>query len=238
MAPLEITASRADPALLDLPWETPLEQWPDEILAALPRGISRHVVRFVRVSGRVLALKEINHHLAQREYDTLKVLGRIGIPSVEPFAVVSGRTGPSGEALDAVLITRHLQFSLPYRAVFSQVSRQNTAQRLLDALAVLLVRLHLEGFYWGDVSLSNTLFRRDAGAFAAYLVDAETGEERYASFLGAPIIHHRRVMGVLVIQQKERRQFDEGEEAFLVTMSAQLAGVIAHAEATGSRAIT
>ena len=52
MAPLEITASRADPALLDLPWETPLEQWPDEILAALPRGISRHVVRFVRVSGR------------------------------------------------------------------------------------------------------------------------------------------------------------------------------------------
>src|SRR6218665_1130169 len=62
----------------------------------------------------------------------------------------------------------------------------------------------------------------------------ETGEERYASFLGAPIIHHRRVMGVLVVQQKERRQFDEGEEAFLVTMSAQLAGVIAHAEATGS----
>ena len=67
-----------------------------------------------------------------------------------------------------------------------------------------------------------------------YRYFAETGEERYASFLGAPIIHHRRVLGVLVIQQKERRQFDEGEEAFLVTMSAQLAGVIAHAEATGS----
>ncbi|HBZ95979.1 MAG TPA: phosphoenolpyruvate-protein phosphotransferase PtsP, partial [Pseudomonas sp.] len=58
--------------------------------------------------------------------------------------------------------------------------------------------------------------------------------EDYASFLGAPILHHRRVMGVLVVQQKERRQFDEGEEAFLVTMRAQLAGVIAHAEATGS----
>ncbi|MFC5694982.1 phosphoenolpyruvate--protein phosphotransferase [Pseudomonas sp. GCM10022186] len=67
-----------------------------------------------------------------------------------------------------------------------------------------------------------------------YRYFAETGEERFASFLGAPIIHHRRVMGVLVVQQKERRQFDEGEEAFLVTMSAQLAGVIAHAEATGS----
>ena len=175
MAPLEITASRADPALLDLPWEQPLEQWPEEILAALPRGISRHVVRFVRVSGRVLALKEITRDLAQREYEMLRVLGRLGIPCVEPFAVISGRTTRQGEPLDAVLITRHLHFSLPYRAVFSQVSRPDTAHRLLDALAVLLVHLHLEGFYWGDVSLSNTLFRRDAGAFAAYLVDVETG---------------------------------------------------------------
>ena len=75
----------------------------------------------------------------------------------------------------------------------------------------------------------------NAAAHPRYRYFAETGEERYASFLGAPIIHHRRVMGVLVVQQKERRQFDEGEEAFLVTMSAQLAGVIAHAEATGSR---
>ena len=74
----------------------------------------------------------------------------------------------------------------------------------------------------------------NASEHPRYRYFAETGEERYASFLGSPIIHHRRVMGVLVVQQKERRQFDEGEEAFLVTMSAQLAGVIAHAEATGS----
>lgn len=175
MAPLEITASRADPALLDLPWDVPLEQWPEQLLAALPRGISRHVVRFARVSGRVLALKEIDHQLAKREYDMLRLLGRLGIPAVTPFAVISGRTTAQGEPLDAVLITRHLSFSLPYRAVFAQVSRADTAYRLLDALAVLLVRLHLEGFYWGDVSLSNTLFRRDAGAFAAYIVDVETG---------------------------------------------------------------
>lgn len=175
MAPLEITASRPDPALLDLPWSTPLAQWPEELLAALPRGISRHVVRFVRVGGQVLALKEINHHLAVREYDMLRLLGRIGIPAVEPYGVVSGRSSADGEPLDSMLITRHLQFSLPYRAVFSQISQEDTARRLLDALAVLLVRLHLEGFFWGDVSLSNTLFRRDAGAFAAYLVDVETG---------------------------------------------------------------
>ena len=48
--------------------------------------------------------------------------------------------------------------------------------KLVDALVVLLIKLHLSGFFWGDCSLSNTLFRRSAGEFAAYLVDAETGE--------------------------------------------------------------
>ena len=173
---LEITAARPDPALLDLPWDQPLETWPGEVLAALPRGISRHVVRFVKLSGRVIAVKEIKADLAAREYQLLRMLGRLDLPCVEPLGVVSGRTDAGGAALDACLVTRHLQFSLPYRALFSQTLRPDTAARLIDALAVLLVRLHLTGFWWGDVSLSNTLFRRDAGAFAAYLVDAETGE--------------------------------------------------------------
>jgi hypothetical protein len=173
---LQITTARPDPALLDLPWRLPLEEWPDEYLAALPRGISRHVVRFVRLSGRVLAVKEIKDEIARREYDMLRNLRRLDLPAVEPFGVVSGRIGADGEPLDACLITRHLRFSLPYRALFSQGLRKGTETRVLDALAVLLVRLHLAGFWWGDVSLSNTLFRRDAGAFAAYLVDAETGE--------------------------------------------------------------
>ncbi len=175
---LELTAARPDPALLDLPWRVPLEEWPEEILAALPRGISRHVVRFVRLSGRVLAVKEIKEDLARREFDMLRNLGRLHMPAVEPFAVVSGRLDAEGHPLDSCLVTRHLQFSLPYRALYSQNLRKGTATRLIDALAVLLVRLHLAGFWWGDVSLSNTLFRRDAGSFAAYLVDAETGELR------------------------------------------------------------
>jgi hypothetical protein len=162
--------------MLDLPWELPLETWPDEHLAALPRGISRHVVRFVKLSGRVLAVKEIKADIAVREYQLLRMLNRLDLPVVEPFGVVSGRTAADGTPLDACLITRHLQFSLPYRALFSQSLRPDTTTRLVDALAVLLVRVHLVGFWWGDVSLSNTLFRRDAGAFAAYLVDAETGE--------------------------------------------------------------
>ncbi|MDN5789820.1 MAG: DUF4032 domain-containing protein [Micrococcales bacterium] len=173
---LEITTARPDPALLDLPWSTPLEDWPENVLAALPRGISRHVVRFVRWRSLVLAVKEIKADIADREYEMLRSLRRLEVPSVEPFGVVRGRSAGEDGPLDAALITQHLQFSLPYRALFSQALRPDTAVRLMDALALLLVRLHIEGFWWGDVSLSNTLFRRDAGAFAAYLVDAETGE--------------------------------------------------------------
>lgn len=173
---LEITTARPDPALLDLPWSLPLEEWPEDHLAALPRGISRHVVRFVKLSGRVLAVKEIKEDIARREYAMLRNLRRLDQPSVEPFGIVSGRVAADGTPLDACLLTRHLKFSLPYRALFSQGLRPGTETRLIDALAVLLVRLHLTGFWWGDVSLSNTLFRRDAGSFAAWLVDAETGE--------------------------------------------------------------
>jgi len=175
-ASLQITATAPDPAILDLPWHIPLEDWPAENLAALPRGISRHVVRFVKLSGRVIAVKEIGESVAYREYELLRALSRIGVPSVEPVGVITGRQDSNGERLEAVLVTEHLQFSLPYRALFSQSLQPDTTSRLIDALTVLLVRLHLAGFYWGDVSLSNTLFRRDAGAFAAYLVDAETGD--------------------------------------------------------------
>jgi tRNA A-37 threonylcarbamoyl transferase component Bud32 len=173
---LQLLAAPSDPALLDLPWGVRLEEWPEDQLVVLPRGISRHVVRFVRLGGNVYAVKEVGEQIALREYGLLRQLERRDLPAVEAVGVVSGRVTDSGEELDAALVTRHLQFSLPYRALFSSTLRPDTATRLLDALAALLVRMHTAGFYWGDCSLSNTLFRRDAGAFAAYLVDAETGE--------------------------------------------------------------
>jgi len=173
---LNITSATVDPALLDLPWNLPLDTWPEDVIAALPKGISRHLVRFVHLSGYVVAIKETSGELAKREYDLLRTLQRIDIPCVDPVAVITNRSSNEGAALESVLVTRHLKFSLPYRALFSQALRPDTATRLVDALAVLLVRLHIVGFFWGDVSLSNTLFRRDAGAFAAYLVDAETGQ--------------------------------------------------------------
>ncbi|MEV6859944.1 DUF4032 domain-containing protein [Streptosporangium subroseum] len=174
--PLQLTGAPSDPDLIRLPWDVPLEEWPAHHLVSLPRGISRHVVRFARLSGKVYAIKEISEYYAKREYRLLWDLSRMDTPSVEPVAVVTGRTDANGEPLDSALITQHLQFSLPYRAVMSGTLRPETLNRLMDALAVLLVRLHLSGFYWGDCSLSNILFRRDAGSFAAYLVDAETGE--------------------------------------------------------------
>jgi hypothetical protein len=173
---LDITAATVDPALLDLPWHLPLESWPEENIASLPKGLSRHTVRFAHLSGHVIAIKETLPDLAKREYEMLKELQKLDVPCVEPFANIKNRRDNDGNELPAVLITRHLKFSLPYRAMWSQGLRVETATRLVDALAVLLVRLHLAGFFWGDVSLSNTLFRRDAGAFAAYLVDAETGQ--------------------------------------------------------------
>jgi hypothetical protein len=176
MADLNITAATAEPALLDLPWHLPLADWPKENIAALPKGLSRHTVRFAHLGNHVIAIKETLFDLAKREYDMLKRLEKLDVPCVEPFAIITNRTDLEGEELPAVLITRHLKFSLPYRAMWSQGLRQQTASRLVDALALLLVRLHLAGFFWGDVSLSNTLFRRDAGRFAAYLVDAETGQ--------------------------------------------------------------
>ncbi|MFI8593876.1 DUF4032 domain-containing protein [Microbacterium sp. NPDC078428] len=173
---LSITASAVDPGLLTLPWSTPLAEWPSSTIVSLPKGISRHLVRFANLSGRVVAVKETTAEMARREYEMLGNLHRLDVPCVDRVAVIAGRTDAEGNPLPAALVTAHLKFSLPYRALFTQVLRPDTATRLVDALAVLLVRLHNVGFFWGDVSLSNTLFRRDAGAFAAYLVDAETGE--------------------------------------------------------------
>ena len=136
------------------------------------RGISRHVVRFVDYDGRLYALKELPRRYAEREYSLLRRLEADSMPVVEAIGVVRGR----GEDLDAVLITRHLEFAIPYRALFADGGPPDLRSTLLCALAELLVRLHLAGFFWGDCSLSNTLFRRDAGGLSAYLVDAETGE--------------------------------------------------------------
>jgi hypothetical protein len=173
---LHVVAARTDPALLRLPWSRRLEEWEDWYVVPLPLGLSRHVVRIVQVNGQFLAAKETTEATALREYHLLRDLERLDQPAVVPRGVVTGRVDGAGEPLPAVLLTEHLHYSLPYRVVFRNGLRPGEAPLLVDALAVLLVRLHLVGFYWGDVSLSNVLFRRNAGRFTAFLVDAETGK--------------------------------------------------------------
>jgi tRNA A-37 threonylcarbamoyl transferase component Bud32 len=169
----QLVARTGQPDFLDLPWDVPLEEWESERLVEVVRGLGRHVVRFVDYDGRLYALKQLPQRLANREYRLLRELEERSIPVVEAVGVVAA----SGlEEDEAVLITQHLEFSLPYRTLFTGRSVPDLRNRLLDALADLLVRLHLAGFFWGDCSLSNALFRRDAGALSAYLVDAETGE--------------------------------------------------------------
>jgi hypothetical protein len=175
---LHIVASRPDPELVRLPWSTPLEDWSEDYVVPLPRGLSRHIVRIVRLGARTYAIKETQEDIAFREYRLLRDLQRLSLPAVVPQGVVTGRVDAAGEELPSALLTQHLAFSLPYRALFAHGMSAESLPSLIDALVVLLVRLHLVDFYWGDVSLSNVLFRRSAGGFAAYLVDAETGELR------------------------------------------------------------
>ena len=167
-------------AISGLPWNQPLEQWPEDPALAEKRGISRHVVRLIRVNdepdSEIYAVKETVSEFANREYAALRELRRLQAPSVDPIAVVEGRKDINGEELPCVLATRFLPYSLPYRVVLSGALSSHDIVNMANALALLLVRLHLLGFWWGDCSLSNTLFRRDAEGFAAYLVDAETGE--------------------------------------------------------------
>ena len=169
--------------LLTLPWSVPLEDWQDERLVEIrQRGISRHVVRFVYDDGTLYALKELSERLARREYRLLRAMADVNIPAVEAIgiAVDLDESLPRQPDSDAILVTEFLSFSTTYRAVFSHPRGVEPIDGLLDALVELLVRLHLSGFFWGDCSLSNTLFVYDAGTLEAYLVDAETSEQHPA----------------------------------------------------------
>ncbi len=175
---LQFIPRKEPPDLLDLPWASPLAQWDHPRIVRMAKGVSRHVVRFVSDGERVYALKETTEADARREYAMLRLLATENLPVVEAVGLVTGRQTVGGEPLGAVLVTRYLDYSLPFRYLFGVEGGHGLGRKLVDAAVVLLVRVHVEGFYWGDCSLSNLLFRRDAGSLMAYLVDAETAEHR------------------------------------------------------------
>ena len=161
--------------LLDLPWERPLSNWGDtgHRFRELPVGPSRHLVRFLVFEGFVYALKELPGEVAEREYRILRHLEDARLPAVRAVGFAA-----RPERGDAILVTEYLRHSMQYRRLL-MLLRHGTSDyldRLLDAMALLLVDLHRAGVYWGDCSLANTLFRRDGDRIQAYLVDAETGE--------------------------------------------------------------
>ena len=161
-------------ALLDLPWELPLEAWPAGLqFRVLPVGPSRHLVRFLVVEGDLLALKEEPSEVAGREYDVLTHLEQVGLPAVTPIGLADQPATRS-----AILVTEYLAHSLQFRRLLSRfpLGPGPYRERLLDAMAWLLVDLHRGGVFWGDCSLANTLFRRDGDRIQAFLVDAETSE--------------------------------------------------------------
>jgi hypothetical protein len=170
-----MTLRPGHPDFLDLPWDAPLAEWRGccEHMVDVPRGTSRHPVWFVNYAGALYALKELPVGVAEREYAVLQRLEEAHLPAVTPVGHAQTRTR-QGKA--SVLITRYLDQSVPFRTLFTRAGLERYRVHLLDAIAGLLVQLHLFGAYWGDCSLSNTLFRRDAGSLQAYLVDAETAE--------------------------------------------------------------
>jgi hypothetical protein len=141
---------------------------------------------FVNYSGRLYAFKELPDDIGEREYDLVSNIEELHIPCVSPVGHAHTRTDLGKFS---VLITRYLDHSLPIRDLFASPSLVSYRVHLLDAIAGLLVQLHLAGVYWGDCSLSNTLFRRDAGALRAYMVDAETAEI-YLDGIPPAIRHH------------------------------------------------
>ena len=161
--------------LLDLPWELPLESWPGADLGfrEIPVGPSRHLVRFLVRDGVTFALKELPIDLANREYSVLRQLETLGLPAVSAVGIAE-----APERDTAILVTEYLAHSLQYRRLLMRLPRGPGPyrDRLLEAMAWLLVDLHRSGVYWGDCSLANTLFRRDGDRIQAYLVDAETSE--------------------------------------------------------------
>ena len=166
------------PDLLALPWDQPLQEWQatEVPLRDVPVGPSRHLVRFVELRRGLLAVKELPARLAVHEYGVLTELRRRRLPAVDPVGVVDRHGGPDDDA--GLLVTRFLEHSWQYRRLFRHLPRSSSRhrERLLDAMAALLVDLHRAGVFWGDCSLANTLFVRDGQLLQAHLVDAETSE--------------------------------------------------------------
>jgi Domain of unknown function (DUF4032)/Lipopolysaccharide kinase (Kdo/WaaP) family len=171
-----LTIRPGNPDFLDLPWDLAIDDWTDGRLVTMPVGVHRHPVVFVEYEEDVYAIKEMPTRLASNEFDVLRDLETVIGRSAKPAGLVT-RTwlDPHQEQASAV-ITHYVKYAFPYRHLLIGSSFGPRRSQMLDAFAGLLVDLHLAGCYWGDCSLSNVLYRYDAGAIEAIMIDAETSE--------------------------------------------------------------
>ena len=119
MGSFVVTTLGTNTEVLTLPFDRPLAEWQDERIVYVPRGISRHIVRFVDVGGEVFAVKEATDRFVLREHQLLRSLAEHSVPVVDAYGTVIERTNDDGEELGGLLITRHLPFSQPYRSLFT-----------------------------------------------------------------------------------------------------------------------
>lgn len=196
------------PNFNELPWEIPLNEWSHKVVSVeeIQHGISRHPVVFLNYEGTLYVIKELPKGVARIEYDLLFQMHELGLPCVKPIGYASLKKS-AGKS--SILFTRYLEASVPFRSLFIGNAVDRYQAHLLDAISGLLVQLHSNGFYWGDCSLSNILFRRDAGALQAYLVDAETAEFHLPRLSPMLRYHDLEIMQDNILGELTELQADE-----------------------------
>lgn len=174
--PPQITVRPGHPDFLDLPWNLSVTEWGLPNMLDLPKGISRHEVRFLSYPDGIYVVKELPTLPARNDFAVLRSLESVGAPAVTAVGLVEKRTGDSTEERSSALITAYEPFSFSYREMLAGPGFGLRRNQLLDAFAGLLTQLHLAHCYWGDCSLSNVLYRFDAEAIETIMVDAETAQ--------------------------------------------------------------
>jgi hypothetical protein len=162
------------PDFVDLDWSQPISDWVSPRLVSMPEGIHRHPVVFVAYAQGIYAIKELPIRFARHEFETLGAMEEITRHVAVPVGLVERPWIDGSSESSGAVITQYVSHAFPYRHLVSGHDFGQRRDSLLDAFAGLLVELHLHGFYWGDCSLSNTLYRWDASSIEAIMIDAET----------------------------------------------------------------
>lgn len=165
-----------NPDFLDLPWEVSVDDWVTDRVVEMPVGVHRHPVTFVAYDEGVFVIKEMPWELASSEYQVLLALEEVSTKTAEAVGLARREWLDPKEEQAGVIITRYVRHAFPYRNLLTGPGFGPRRDQMLDAVAGLLVELHIAGCYWGDCSLSNVLYRYDAGEIEAIMIDAETSE--------------------------------------------------------------